>query len=245
MRSPAERPATAGRPSPLRRPAQGDHLHVAPRPPKDALLPQIVQLALEGESGRAIARKLGLPERTVNHWLKEARREWTAKAADGAAEMIGIALARLESIYREAMEAWRDSRANKETRLVEDVTTADGRAKQKSSVRTESQCGNAALLGKAMEAAKAICCLVAGNTPLPRTAVASRDGGSAPTEQATTQDLEALAHCWQGLAKMTGLDADSCHLPPSTCVTPKGLENPAFSPVFQAPYQSCGENVCT
>jgi DNA-directed RNA polymerase specialized sigma24 family protein len=49
---------------------------LGPRRRKETLLPEITQLALEGHSSQAIAEKLGVPKRTVNHWLQEARKEW-------------------------------------------------------------------------------------------------------------------------------------------------------------------------
>ncbi len=132
---------------------------LVPRGRKDLFLPQIAQLALEGYTNRAISRKTGVPRRTVDRWLQEQRQEWTAKASEGPAEIFSVAVARLESAYREAMEAWRRSLADKQVRL-EEVTPAagdPGEAKTKTSIRTESQSGQAALLGKAVQAAMAIC----------------------------------------------------------------------------------------
>ena len=78
---------------------------LAARRRKETLLPEITQLALEGHSSQAIADKLGMPKRTVNYWLQEARQEWIARAALSAAEMFAADLARLDAIYREAMQA--------------------------------------------------------------------------------------------------------------------------------------------
>ena len=86
---------------------------------KETLLPEITQLALEGHPSQAIADKLGMPKRTVNYWLQEARREWIARAALSAAEMFAADLARLDAIYREAMQAWRKSQAEIDVRLVQ------------------------------------------------------------------------------------------------------------------------------
>ena len=55
-----------------------------PRPRKSAVLPEIVRLALEGHSNRAIGRKLGIPRRTVDRWLREQRQEWDKTAEENA-----------------------------------------------------------------------------------------------------------------------------------------------------------------
>ena len=65
---------------------------LAARRRKETLLPEITQLALEGHASQAIADKLGMPKRTVNYWLQEARQEWIARAALGAAEMFAADL---------------------------------------------------------------------------------------------------------------------------------------------------------
>ena len=72
--------------------------------------------------------------------------------------MIVNVIARYDSIYREAMEAWRNSKADKEVRLVED-TEAAGKsrgAKTKKSIRTERRSGDIAFLAQARNAADAI-----------------------------------------------------------------------------------------
>ena len=148
--------------------AKGDDATVMnSRPRKDTLLPEVARMALEGCSGAAIGRELGLPERTVNHWLREVRQEWKANAAEGAAEALGIAQARLVTAYREAMEAWRESRQEIRTKtVVECEGTGDrnrGRT-TKTTLRTESPRANAALLGKAIDAAKALYLLADGSS---------------------------------------------------------------------------------
>jgi hypothetical protein len=130
----------------------------SPRRCKETLLPQFVQLALEGHSAEAIARQFDMPGRTVRYWLHESRQEWLAASAGGAAEMLAVTMARLTAIYREAMEEWRDSRRDVETRLVEDTQMADDShpAKQKRSLRTQPPRRNAAMLTRATAAAKAM-----------------------------------------------------------------------------------------
>ncbi len=128
---------------------------LGPRRRKETLLPTITQMALEGHSSQAIAEKLGMPKRTVNHWLQEARQEWIAKAAQGSAELFATDLARIDTLFREAMQAWRKSQTDKVVRIVEHTESADGEATTKTSIRTQTQCGTAAYLTRAMAAAMA------------------------------------------------------------------------------------------
>ncbi len=125
-----------------------------PRPAKAALLPEIARLSLEGHSSRAIGGQLGVPRRTVDRWLRELRQQWAASAAENAGELFAVAMARLESVYREAMEAWRRSLADKQTSV--ETLGSDGEAKPKSTLRKTTQSGQAAFLGKAIQAAKEI-----------------------------------------------------------------------------------------
>ena len=160
-------------------PARDDSPRRSRRRRKETLLPEITRLALEGHTGQAIARQVGLPKRTVNHWLRELRQEWTAKAAEGAGEMFAVELARLDSIYREAMEAWRKSQTDIQVRLVEQIEAAGGEPRKRRSVRTQSQRGNAALLTRAMAAVMASCRLKGQIVP---SAAADLDEGASPAE---------------------------------------------------------------
>ena len=168
------------------------NLHLGPRRRKETMLPQITRLALEGHSGQAIAKVVGLPKRTVNHWLRELRREWSANVAQGAAEMMAVSMARLDSIYREAMEAWRDSQTEIQIRLVEDTEAAsdDRRSrKKKSSVRTQPPRRNAAMLARAIDVVKATYLLMGPAAPPPAEA-----GGvpPIPLEMLTTKDMKEM-----------------------------------------------------
>ncbi len=111
MCSVPEKPASDDSRQPACRALSLNSPHVSSRQRKEIALPRIVQLALEGHFGGAIAQKVGLPKRTVNYWLQELRQEWIRKAAAGTADVIALGVARLDAIYREAMEAWRDSQA--------------------------------------------------------------------------------------------------------------------------------------
>ena len=144
-------------PAPPNAAARASEWNLSPRRRKETLLPQIMELAMEGHSSETIATRVGMPARTVRYWLQEVRQEWIAKAAGGAAEMLGLTLARLTSIYREAMEAWRESAMDLDVRLVENVSVDDGSQaqKQKRSVRTHPQRRNSAMLTRATAAAKA------------------------------------------------------------------------------------------
>ena len=61
----------------------------------------------------------------------------------------------IDATYREAMEAWRKSQADAVVRTVQHTESGDGKATTKTSIRTRSQCGNAAFLTRALAAATA------------------------------------------------------------------------------------------
>ena len=121
---------------------------------KEALLPQVTQLALEGVSRREIGKTLGLRADTVSRWLKGLRREHASQAGADTVKIIANIVKRYESIYREAMKQWRRSQEEKQVRMIEESGGGggDGRAKKKKAIRTEVRTGNAAFLGKAMDA---------------------------------------------------------------------------------------------
>jgi hypothetical protein len=125
----------------------------APRPPRSVVLPEIVRLSLEGHSSRAISRKTAVPRQTVDRWLRQQRQEWVADAEETAGELFAIARARLEAVYREAMEAWHRCLADKEAMVKAAGTDGDD---QPHSVRRTSQSGQASLLGRAIHAAAEI-----------------------------------------------------------------------------------------
>jgi hypothetical protein len=157
-----------------------DSPQLSPRRRKKSLLPEITRLALEGHSGQAIARKVKLPKRTVNHWLQKLRQEWAAKAAEGAGELYAFELARLDSIYREAMQAWRESQTDMKVRLTEHVVVAGKEPRKKKTVRTQPQRANAALLTKAMAAVMASTRLKGRKAP--KVVVAKLGQGSIPAK---------------------------------------------------------------
>ncbi len=125
---------------------------------KEALRTQVRDLALEGLSCVAISGRLALGKSTVHRWLQEMRQECRTKVADSA-EMIANAVARYDSIYREAMQAWRNSKCDREVRIVEDIDSVgkDGESRTRKSVRTERRVGEVAFLAQARCAVDSIC----------------------------------------------------------------------------------------
>ncbi len=170
---------------------------LAGRRRKEALLPEVTQMALEGHASQAIADKLGMPKRTVNYWLQEARQEWIARAALSAAEMFAADLARLDAIYREAMQAWRNSQSEIEVRLVQNTQPADGKATSKRSIRSQPQRGNAAFLTRATAAVMASWRLKGKPGPPSIDAIANQrlieaHGGTLPAD-VPNEDLETMS----------------------------------------------------
>ena len=77
----------------------------APRPRKEAVLPQICAAALAGRSCRQLAATFGLTKSTVSRWLQELREDCPTRVA-GSAEIIAHAVARYDGLYRKALAAW-------------------------------------------------------------------------------------------------------------------------------------------
>jgi hypothetical protein len=121
---------------------------------KSVLLPDVVQMSLENISVTAISKRLGLSRRTIDRWLEEQRRIWAEKAAKCGVDLYAVTIARLESAYGTAMEAFRDSQADKEV-FVESTTSGD-KPTVKKMHRTETRTGQAAFLGQAVRAAQEI-----------------------------------------------------------------------------------------
>ncbi|MEI8375475.1 MAG: helix-turn-helix domain-containing protein [Planctomycetota bacterium] len=122
---------------------------------REALLPQIIQLAMEGHSHKEIAAKIGVNRSTIHNWLQQQRQGRISLAGQDIAVMIADIVERYELIYREALNAWRSSRREKPVEPRDDSDTADD-SKKKRSIQGEGRAGNAAFLGKAMAALKAI-----------------------------------------------------------------------------------------
>jgi hypothetical protein len=161
----------------------------------EALLPQVVQLNLEGISHQEIARQLGVSDTTVRRWLRDLERKRTSKAVIDTAQMIAEAVHRYEEIYREAMTGWRRSQAREETPPVDDAA-ADGDeccSKKKRPARRKAEAGNPAFLGRAMDALKAIRAIRGLDAPR-RTEVAGSGGGPIRLATVTEDDLRNMSN---------------------------------------------------
>ncbi len=148
------------RQQPIPQPTSENQQPSRPQRCKDTLRAQLTEMALDGYSCRQIGRRLGLSKSTVNRWLLELRQERTNVLADRYGMTVN-AIARYESIYREAMEAWRKSKVDREVRVVENTEVAGdgGGSKKKESVRTDQQAGDRAFLAQARDAVDKICTL--------------------------------------------------------------------------------------
>ena len=171
--------------------ARAGNWNLGPRRRKETLLPRIIELARQGQSGQTIADRVGVPKRTVNHWLHELRQEWIAETAGDAAEMFAMTQARLTAVYSEAMEEWHDSKGKIEVVVVEETQAAEesGGALRKRSVRTQPQRQNPALLGQAIAAAKAIFDLKVRGLAAPARR-AGGGGGATAAERPTEEDSQ-------------------------------------------------------
>ena len=122
----------------------------APRPRKEDLLPQIAALALAGQSCRQIAATFGLPKSNVHRWLQDLREGCPQRLANSA-EIIADAVDYYKSLYRQALESFDLSQADKVTERVVETQTARG-PKKKRIVRTQTQAGKPAFLAAARRA---------------------------------------------------------------------------------------------
>ena len=182
-----------------------------PRPPKDAVLPQICALALAGQSCRQLAATFGLTKSTVSRWLQELREDCPTRVA-GCAEIIAHAVARYDTLYRKALEAWDLSQADKQTESVVEIETARG-PKKKRTRRTESQAGAPVFLAEARRALDGIARIVARIAPRPGKAgvplsgiTAERDeyGGVPPRPSQIEVPRQELSHS----GPMAGITAE-------------------------------------
>jgi transposase len=215
------------------------------------VLPRVIELAREGRSGQTIADRVGVPKRTVNHWLHELRQEWIAETAGSAAEMFAMTQARLTAVYSEAMEEWQDSKGKIEVVVVEEAQAAEesGGALRKRSVRTQPQRRNAALLGQAIAAAKAIFDLTVRGLAAPARRAESGGGATAaetPTEEDSQpgrddQSRAAAAPCEDGIEPPdSGADSPSA----AGGDPPQALAKVKEGQVLPTARTSCPPSVC-
>ena len=105
--------------------------------------------------------------------------------------------ARLDAIYREAMQAWRNSQSDTEVRLVQNTQPADGKTTSKRSIRSQPQRGNAAFLTRATAAVMASWRLKGKPGPPSIDAIANQrlieaHGGTLPAD-VPNEDLENMS----------------------------------------------------
>jgi transposase-like protein len=133
---------------------KNQHDSAGSRPTKEDLLPEIARLAQEGLGIREIAKKFGVSKSSVGNWLRELQVKRPAKKSLDPAEVIRGKIAYYRSISDKLFEAWRLSQENRQVQVVEATGPAGdpAAAKQKRSVRTETQTGNVSYLAQAMKA---------------------------------------------------------------------------------------------
>jgi len=161
---------------------------------KQALWSQVARLAEEGLSSREIAQRLALSKATVDRWLRRIRQESAARQTLDPAEVLRQKIARYQAISDKLFEAWRLSQAEKQVRLIEKTGPAGDpqAAKEKRSVRSETQTGNAAYLAKAMDAENRIEALQQRLAVLEGTSVGGPGGRPGSLANLTDDDLEKL-----------------------------------------------------
>ena len=130
--------------------------HLAARRAKKAAFLPARAVAAEGRSYQEIADALGIAKSTVCQWLRDRPLGRAAAKALGTPRMTAKLAARYESLYQRALREWNRSKADRRTETVLTIQPADGSPTTKTTVRTEPRTGNAACLGKAMAAMKAM-----------------------------------------------------------------------------------------
>jgi photosystem II stability/assembly factor-like uncharacterized protein len=146
--------------------------------------------------------------------------------------MIADAVARYDAIYRQAMEAWEDSKKTaSKVKVVDYIDAVADRGssvtKKKKSVRSEHQGGDAAFLAHARNAVDAICKLLAADAPRRRKAAAA-ERGLLPLDPSTKADLHPmtageLRAARARLAAGVGQRANTAE-PPDSEQTPASLD---------------------
>ena len=69
---------------------------------KEAFLPEIARLSLEGHTSREVAEKVGIPKTTVLRWRNSLRRDCASRSVKETMEMIDKLNERYDTIYRKA-----------------------------------------------------------------------------------------------------------------------------------------------
>ncbi len=138
-------------------PSDKGNLHLAARRArKAALLPRAAALAAEGRTYQEIADALGIAKSTVCQWLRDRPLGRAAAKALGTPRMTAKLAARYESLCQRALREWNRSNADRQTKTVVTIEPPEGGPTTTTTVRTEPQKRNAACLGKALAAMKAM-----------------------------------------------------------------------------------------
>ncbi len=85
---------------------------------KEAFLPEIARLSLEGHTSREVGEKVGIPKTTVLRWRNSLRRECASRSVKETMEMIDKLNERFDTIYRKALAGLDRSRADEEIRTI-------------------------------------------------------------------------------------------------------------------------------
>ena len=166
---------------------------VAQRQHKEASLTEAAQLAQQGFSYAEIAKRFAVSKSTIANWLRELGRAHAAGNPESTVKWIAEITDRYEKIYREAIGAWHRSQAEKQVRMVEESGGGNGGTKKRKSIRSEGRTGDAAYLGKAMDALKAIREIKGLDAPR-RTEIAGPCGGPVELMAFEDDDLRKMTN---------------------------------------------------
>jgi len=161
---------------------------------KQVLLPQITTLTRQGFSSREIAERLSLSKTTIGRWLRALRKKSAQTKPLDPAEQIQRRISRHKRTYRRLIRAWRDSKAEKQVRVVEDAGAngSDAASRRKKSIRTESRTSDPRYLFKAIEAQNRIDDLEDRLAALSHAKAAGPDGGATLVTDLSDDDLAGL-----------------------------------------------------
>ena len=115
---------------------------------------EIGDLYLQGWKQQDIADRLGINQSTVSRDIKTLLKGWEKDAAKSIATLKGQQKEQLEYLYKEAVEAWLDSRSDAITETEETIITEnDGSEGKRAKITktTKGQSGNPAFLAQARQ----------------------------------------------------------------------------------------------
>lgn len=111
------------------------------------------QLYLKGETQAAIAKQLGVSDRTVSTYLKDIRDEWLQSRLDAHERVQAKELARIDEIERNAWAAWERSQEDA-VQVTAKETPGAGKKKPtpgETTTRTTAQVGDSKWLALALD----------------------------------------------------------------------------------------------